>query len=203
MEADGKGNRKMQYTKRAIMEGFLRLLNERPFDKISVVDIAEICRINRNTFYYYYQDVYALVDEVFRCETQKFTEENPDCATWSEVFLHATSFTQANRQAVYHIYNSINRDRLEKYLYDIIQADMISFVRSEAKDLTVSEEDIGTLASFYSAALLSLTTKWLDSGMKEDAASYISDIARLLDGSIRFAFTHNASAGQTPTKSGD
>ena len=56
----------VQYTKKAIAESFMELLNERPFDKISVVDIAEKCGINRNTFYYYYADVYALVDDVFR-----------------------------------------------------------------------------------------------------------------------------------------
>ena len=56
----------VQYTKKAIAESFLQLLNERPFDKISVVDIAEKCGINRNTFYYYYTDVFALVDDVFR-----------------------------------------------------------------------------------------------------------------------------------------
>jgi AcrR family transcriptional regulator len=184
----------MQYTKRAIMEGFLKLLNERPFDKISVVDIAETCKINRNTFYYYYQDVYALVDDVFRLETQRFMEQSGSCKSWDEVFVKATAFTQANRHAVYHIYNSINRDRLEKYLYDVIEAGMTSFVRTEAEGLSVPEEDIVALSSFYTAALLGLTVKWLGDGMKTDAQNYIADIARLLEGSIRFAFSHSASA---------
>jgi len=184
----------MQYTKRAIMEGFLKLLNERPFDKISVVDIAETCKINRNTFYYYYQDVYALADDVFRLETQRFMEENSSCKSWAEVFVKATAFTEANRHAVYHIYNSINRDRLEKYLYDVIDAGMTSFVRAEAEGLHVPEKDIITMASFYTAALLGLTVKWLGDGMKQDAENYIADIARLLEGSIRFAFSHSTSA---------
>ena len=64
------------------MTSFVELLNERPFDKISVVDIAEKCGINRNTFYYYYTDVYALVDEIFGVETQKVIELNPASDTW-------------------------------------------------------------------------------------------------------------------------
>ena len=43
-----------QTTKKRIMEGFLQLLEQRPLDKISVVDVADHCGINRNTFYYYY-----------------------------------------------------------------------------------------------------------------------------------------------------
>lgn len=181
----------MRQTKKAIMEGFLRLLGQRPFDKISVVDIAAECKINRNTFYYYYQDVYALVDEVFRVETQRFAERKPACQSWAQVFLEATAFTRENRQAIYHLYNSANRSRLETYLYDVNLAGMTSFVRKEAEGLNVPEKDVETLAKFYTAALLGLTLTWLSGGMKEDAESYIADISRLLEGSLRHAFTHD------------
>ena len=42
-----------QETKNAIRRAFIRLLNERPIDKISIKDIAETGAVNRNTFYYY------------------------------------------------------------------------------------------------------------------------------------------------------
>lgn len=53
-------------TKQAIRQAFIELLNERPLDKISVKDIAERSTVNRNTFYYYYADIYALVEEIFQ-----------------------------------------------------------------------------------------------------------------------------------------
>ena len=43
-------------TKNAIRRSFIELLAERPFDKISVRDIAERSEVTRNTFYYYYTD---------------------------------------------------------------------------------------------------------------------------------------------------
>lgn len=63
-----------QHTKRAIREGFLSLLNENSFDKITVLDIANRSSVNRNTFYYYYADIYALVDDVLRVETERIRE---------------------------------------------------------------------------------------------------------------------------------
>ena len=42
-------------TKNAIRRSFIELLAERPFDKISVRDIAERSEVTRNTFYYYYE----------------------------------------------------------------------------------------------------------------------------------------------------
>ena len=47
----------LQLTKQAILSAFLDLLDEKPFDRISFVDIAQKSRINRNTFYYYYPDI--------------------------------------------------------------------------------------------------------------------------------------------------
>ena len=49
-----------QLTKKAIMASFVRLVNKTPLDKITVKDIVEDCGVNRNTFYYYFQDIYAL-----------------------------------------------------------------------------------------------------------------------------------------------
>ena len=42
-----------QFTKRAIVESFIRLLNEKPLDKITVKEILDYCGINRNTIYYH------------------------------------------------------------------------------------------------------------------------------------------------------
>ena len=46
-----------QLTKRAITESFMKLINQVPFDKITVKDIVEDCGVNRNTFYYHYRDI--------------------------------------------------------------------------------------------------------------------------------------------------
>ena len=43
-----------QSTKQIIMETFLELLEELPFDKITVTDIVQKCNVNRNTFYYHF-----------------------------------------------------------------------------------------------------------------------------------------------------
>ena len=52
-------------TKELIYRTFLDLLRQKPFDKITVRDIVESANINRNTFYYYYSDIYELLEEIF------------------------------------------------------------------------------------------------------------------------------------------
>ena len=118
-----------QFTKKAIMQCFIQMLNESPMDKISVVDIAERCGINRNTFYYYYCDIYALVKDLFSIEAQRIAEKELSCATWQEVCLEALEFVRENRRAVYHLFRSNHRDLLEEYLYDVAHLEMVNFGR--------------------------------------------------------------------------
>ena len=49
------------FTEKAIRSAFLELLDQRPLNKITVKDITERCGINRNSFYYHYQDVPTLI----------------------------------------------------------------------------------------------------------------------------------------------
>ena len=51
------------FTKNAIKASFMKLLNEKPLNKISVKNIVEDCGINRNSFYYHFQDIPSLIVE--------------------------------------------------------------------------------------------------------------------------------------------
>lgn len=53
-----------QYTKNLIKEEFLKLLEEKNFNSITISMLSERCDINRNTFYYHYEDVYSLVKDI-------------------------------------------------------------------------------------------------------------------------------------------
>ena len=48
-------------TKKAIALSAKELTKEKPYDKISISDIADRCGIKRQTFYYHFQDKYELL----------------------------------------------------------------------------------------------------------------------------------------------
>ena len=55
-------------TKRALAHAFKELLQKQPFDKVAVSDICDACGVSRKTFYYHFQDKYALAEWVFDTE---------------------------------------------------------------------------------------------------------------------------------------
>ena len=50
------------FTKKAIKDSMKKLLNERPLNQITVKDIVEDCGINRNSFYYHFEDMPSLIE---------------------------------------------------------------------------------------------------------------------------------------------
>ena len=173
-------------TQRAIKTSFIKLLNERPLDKISVKDIVEDCGVNRNTFYYHFQDIYALVADILEEEARKVLGTDHMTDQWQESFIQATQFAMENRRAVYHIYNSVNREKLEQYLLQISDDLMGKFVRAQAAGLDVDEEDLQYITAFYKYAVAGIILDWLQNRMKDDPEYIIRKMGELFDGNIRY-----------------
>ena len=107
------------FTRRAIKETFLKLLNQRPLNQITVKDIVEDCGINRNSFYYHFQDLPALLEEIIARRVQELIKDHPTVDSVEDCFDAALEFVQKNRRAVLHIYGSLSRDVFERYLMDV------------------------------------------------------------------------------------
>ena len=48
-------------TKEALGNALKKMLSVKPIDKITVKDLVEECGVNRQTFYYHFQDIYDLL----------------------------------------------------------------------------------------------------------------------------------------------
>ncbi|NLI89286.1 MAG: TetR family transcriptional regulator [Epulopiscium sp.] len=176
-----------QYTKNIIREKFIEILNETPLNKITVKDIAKRCEINRNTFYYYYSDIYILLSEIFQDELDKVIDEYNDTLSWEKSFIVAAEFALENRRAVYHIYNSLQREELENFLYSISGNVMNEYVETMSKDIGASKEDKELIVEFYQSALTGMVLRWIATGMKGDPDSKIERIGVLFDGNIEIS----------------
>jgi len=186
------------FAKGALQSAFVELLNKEPFDKITVVDITKLAGVSRNTFYYWYSDTYALLDDLFFTQTQRIQQDDRCFGSWLEGFRHATRFAGENRRAIYHLYHSIGRDKLQRFLYDVTLSDLTHVVLQLSEGLTVRPEVVRDLAAFYTAALVGLMVKWLDDGMKEDPDDYLDNMEKLLSGNIRSSLERSCgNNGQT------
>lgn len=176
-----------RFTKNAIIATFIDLLGEKPLSKITVTDIVTRCGVNRNTFYYYFQDIYAVLDELLLRESQKILDAGNNFESWQEGLIEAAAFALNNKKAIFHIYNSLSRQQLEKYFNTITDSVLRVFVKSQAEGLSVPEEDIDLISRFYTYALTGMIFEWLNKGMPYDVKEYIRHIGDIFEGNVKTA----------------
>ena len=68
----------MNRTKLAIVDTFWQLLEEKPYNKITVQDIVDRCHVNRNTFYYHFQDIPFLAEWSVEMWTDEVIKDRGD-----------------------------------------------------------------------------------------------------------------------------
>lgn len=173
------------YTKQAIMNTFLRLLEEKPLAKITVQEIITECQISRNTFYYHYGDIYALLDALIQRDVSVLRERQQAGQPWDKNLHRVVAYIQENRRRARHVYDSLNHGLLEKMFYQATEELFTAYVRDSAQGLPVSEEDIRAVVYFYQSAFVGAVLDWVRRGMKEDLNAWLERIQRLMGGSTR------------------
>ena len=73
-------------TKQAFAASLKQQLKEKPLDKITVTDLVEDCEVNRQTFYYHFQDIYDLIEWIYVSEAARILGDKKTAATWQQGF---------------------------------------------------------------------------------------------------------------------
>ncbi len=170
------------FTKTAIKITFLRLLNQKPLDKISVKDIVEECGVNRNTFYYHYQDIPQLIEEIMKDEADTLISKYPSIKSFDECMTVAFKFILENKKAVNNILNSSNRKIYEKYNMNLCEYVVTKYFDNALGESDLSERDRKTVICFFKSAIYGLSVEWIQNGMKEDAYDMIEGLSQMCSG---------------------
>ena len=156
------------YTKEAIKEAFIDLLNERPLNKISVKSIVDRCNVSRNTFYYHFQDIPKLLEEIIIEAANTMIRENSTMISMGKCIETAYDFAQRNKKAVYHIYHSIDRGAYEDFLMRMCDHTAHILVEEMAAGKDVSAEDRESIAYFVKCQFFGLCMDWTKGGMSDN-----------------------------------
>lgn len=164
------------FTRKAIKETFISLLEKRPLSEITVKDISNECGINRNSFYYHYHDIPALIEEIIKEEAEQILEKYPSVSTIVECFDVMTEFASHNKRAIMHIYRSVNREVFELHLMNISEYFVGNYVNTVLNNENISSVDKKTIIDYYKCVCFGLVLNWLNTGMTDEYAHEIRRI---------------------------
>lgn len=172
------------FTKKAIKDAFWKLLAEQPLSQISVRDIVEECGINRNSFYYHFQDIPSLVEEIVMEAADALIQKYPSISSVDEAVEVAFRFTLENKKAVLHICNSINRSIYERYLMQICEYVITTYFDTVFGQEDIAPSDRAAMILFVKCELFGLSIDWINTGMPEDALGKLKQILFICNGMI-------------------
>ena len=173
-----------KFTKKAIMLSLLELLKTKSIDKVTVKDICDECEINRNTFYYYYKDIYDVLNSIFMQEIEENLRDVAKDGSFYEKYSKAASLLAQYKDVVIHVYNSKNRDIITNYLEKMTAEVLKSYIARKSEGQNISEKDLEFMSYFYGYAIIGSTYKWIESGMQADFEHFIGKIAESIDATL-------------------
>ncbi len=175
-----KTDLRVKRTNKMIVEAFIRLVEEKGFEQVTVQDIAEEAMINRATFYAHYKDKQDLYERIFDLAIEAFTS-----------VLSPTDLLQGNRLRVKqieflmtHIYQNIQKN--SKFYLTVMDGASMEILRKKIADilyeqyahifnrLKITENDIEVPMDFiieYMTSIFIGTLHWwltTDSDMTPD-----------------------------------
>ena len=128
------------FTKQAIMDAFLRLLARRPFRKITVRDIVEECGVNRTTFYYYYQDIYAIVEDLTAATLSPYAAAmlgEGDAAALRD----AADFAVLFRRSLRGLWDGLGEEAVRRYVFAVMDEPIKKMILMNAAGLDATEAE--------------------------------------------------------------
>ena len=162
-------------TKRALSNSLKKNMREKPFEKISVIDICEGCGMNRKSFYYHFKDKYDLVNWIFYTDfillatTKTFHDGWDLIHTLAELFYQDSDFYRCALEIE-------GQNSFRDYFFESTTPILNMFMR----DLGSDENQISLNNRYMSDAFLAILYRWLKSGMDQSPDQFVDNMKRIV-----------------------
>ena len=180
-----------KFTKQAIMDGFIELSKQMPIDKITVKKVTDYIGSTRNTFYYHYQDIYALLEEIVVTKAKKLfvlDEDNLE-NSWKSNLRFMGQYGKKNENFIRNLYQSMGRDAFGDQLLEISYGSIYRSVQAYAEkemvqnpDITYKEQAIKDTSYILAKMLSENAVEWIRGRVEQDPVALMEKAIATVDG---------------------
>lgn len=163
----------MNRTKLAIVDTFWQLLEEKPYNKITVQDIVDRCHVNRNTFYYHFQDIPFLAEWSVEMWTDEVIKDRGDFESLTHCIVYMAEECTKRKKALLHLYRSSKKEYFLEYLNKMGHHIICSYV----------ENRTGSFVKYYKCTFVGIILDWLEDAASYDLVEFCQEVCELFSGS--------------------
>lgn len=128
-------------TKKALCTALKELMKHKPFSKITVSELIRECNINRKTFYYHFEDIYALLKWMLEQEAIEVVKQFDLLVDYKDAFLFVIDYVEKNSYFLNCIYDSLGREQMKRFLYQDFIGLIETLIRNTEKSLNLYISD--------------------------------------------------------------
>ena len=153
-------------TKKALAQSLKELGSTKILDKITVADITEHCGVNRQTFYYHFEDKYELLNWIYTQELFIPLTADLDLENWPEKLVELFRYMKKNKNFFKNTIRSSNNffaEYMEKVLVELF----IKGIQDLDPYHPLTEQEQNISAKFFAYGLTGVMVDWTMQGMKE------------------------------------
>lgn len=151
----------------ALKQTLAKMLESQSLSKITIQQLVDKCGVGRNTFYYHYQDIYMLLEDLLEDQKKILIEQMKQYDT-DEIFIRIFEYILKNQNIIYHIQNSIDTRIIEKYLNDIFEWICYQYIDHNMKDITIDDNELKFVVNFVSYAFTGMVINWFTNDFSEE-----------------------------------
>lgn len=170
------------HTKKIIKDTFWEILEEKPYNKITVQDIVNRCHVNRNTFYYHFQDIPMLMTDSIEDWMADVIQKYGMLGSAVDCLTYMAKECMKRKKAFLHLFRSVQKDiflsQLDKMGDNIIR----TYVDGLGKYDQISKDKKEIVIKCYKCVFTGSLLNWLEEGASYDLAELYAKMCKIFAG---------------------
>ncbi|XOQ49158.1 MAG: dihydroxyacetone kinase transcriptional activator DhaS [Eubacteriales bacterium] len=194
-------------TKNAIAASIKELMRKKPLEKISVSDIMQNSKINRQTFYYHFKDKYDLVDWIYYNEVVSALTQHRTFKEWDEVVLEVLKTMKREQYFYTNALSVTGQNAFQDYFFKVTKG-LLEEIIDVLSQGQIDGADKDFIADFYSFGLVGIVVQWARGGMKQPPEEIVRRLTHFVNDSkynsaARYLKEHEEEEIDTPVFKSD
>ena len=150
-------------TKQEFADSLKRAMQQRPFAKITVKQLCEENNFNRKTFYYHFQDMYALLRWMLEEEAVEVVRQYSNMDNYEDALNFLMDYTEENAIFISCACDAMGEKALQRFFCTSFQDIVVKFLHhaQEVNGVKLDPAYEEFLVLFYIQALTGILSDWI------------------------------------------
>ena len=172
-------------TKQELSAALKRLMESKPINRITIRELVESCGVNRKTFYYHFEDIYALLKWTLEQEALLLFDKYDLVHDNSKALEFVLDYVGENLAMLQNIVRSIGRSELGRFFFKDIYQPVYKLVCEveQLRGLNVEEGYKAFLSKFLTEAVAGILLDCIERDVLDDRQR----LARYITGTLSAA----------------